>query len=685
MQFKLIFLLVSIILIYGLYKLSFKDEKNLRAFAFASIFFYVVYLTWRTFYTMPNENVLAMIFSAILLICEYIAFFQSSMFKIIFASKTKALDNVVLSRNELPTVDVFISTYDESIDVLERTVVGCMNIDYTEHLINIYICDHGKRESVIQLSEKYKINYLTSDDKFDTKAGDINNALTNSSGEFILLLDADMIPKRNIIKKMIGFFNDKTMGFVQSPKVFYNLDTFQYNLNFKDSIPNEQDFFMRSIEAKRAAFNSVLNLGTNSLIRRTAIESIGGIPTGSITEYVALGMLIQSKGYKGVFVNEALALGLAPETFNDLINERDKTCKGNIQVVKKYNPLTTKGLSLMQKLIYIDGFIYWFFGIQKMVYNIIPLLFPLVGISVFKASGFDLLIYFLPVFIANNLYFQTVSNGVRNTVWTHVYETALAPHLLISAISEFFISSKTKRKIIQKNTTTKDEGFSLQLALPYIVLTLLNIISWFVSLDYLNTATNRDDVFIFVNLAWSFYNTFGLFVAMFISNGRKRFRNSERIPVKLFGKLKLNELCCDAIVQDISEKGAKIVIDNTVFENISYKDLTLKLNIAEIGKFDGTIAWSIIKDDKLFIGINFNVIGLKEYSEINELRFDLKNEYIKRSTLTPNTGFLKASYFVFDSMIKSLDESKKTEENTTKPICVSKGSKESLEIINCNL
>ncbi|WP_317760077.1 glycosyltransferase family 2 protein [Liquorilactobacillus mali] len=80
---------------------------------------------------------------------------------------------------------------------------------------------------------------------------------------------------------------------------------------------------------------------------------------------MATGMLLQAKGWKTGFVNENLAIGLAPETFQDLIKQRDRWGRGNIQVAKKWNPLFLKGLTSMQKLLYIDGINYWFFGIRK--------------------------------------------------------------------------------------------------------------------------------------------------------------------------------------------------------------------------------------------------------------------------------------------------------------------------------
>ncbi|PFA51551.1 glycosyltransferase family 2 protein, partial [Bacillus cereus] len=131
-------------------------------------------------------------------------------------------------------------------------------------------------------------------------------------------------------------------------------DPFQYNLFFEDNIANEQDFFMRQLEEGKDRFNATMYVGSNALFRRTALEEIGGFATGVITEDMATGMLLQANKWETIFVNETLAVGLSPETFSDLLKQRDRWCRGNIQVVKKWNPFTIKGLSFMQRLLYAD-------------------------------------------------------------------------------------------------------------------------------------------------------------------------------------------------------------------------------------------------------------------------------------------------------------------------------------------
>ena len=200
--------------------------------------------------------------------------------------------------------------------------------------LNIYVCDDGRRIELKQLCNKYRVNYITREDNEGAKAGNINNALTHIKGDLFAVLDADMIPKKEFLQKTVGYFSDDNMAFVQTPQVYYNQDIYQYNLG--RNIPNEQDFFMRDIQEARASRDAVLHVGTNAIFRKKYVEEIGGYPTCSITEDMAVGMLLQEKGYSSALINEELVLGLSANTFTELVKQRDRWCRGNLQVLKHY-------------------------------------------------------------------------------------------------------------------------------------------------------------------------------------------------------------------------------------------------------------------------------------------------------------------------------------------------------------
>lgn len=144
---------------------------------------------------------------------------------------------------------------------------------------------------------------------------------------------------------------------------------------------------MRDVQEARAYRGAVLHVGTNAVFRRKFIDEIGGYPTCSITEDMAVGMLLQAKGYDSIFINKVLVLGLSASTFGELVKQRDRWCRGNIQVFKHYNLFILKGLTPAQRICYVDGVLYWFSNLIKMFYIIVPILFLSTGIH-FVESGF---------------------------------------------------------------------------------------------------------------------------------------------------------------------------------------------------------------------------------------------------------------------------------------------------------
>jgi cellulose synthase (UDP-forming) len=271
-----------------------------------------------------------------------------------------------------PSVDVFIATYNEPLPMLRTTVAGALTMRYPG-TVNVYLCDDGERETVRALAEDFGVGYLTRTEHSHAKAGNLNNAMALSSGELIVTLDADMVPTAEFLERTVGHFADPTMAFVQAPQAFSNDDPFQYNLFSAAALPNEQDFFMRTLLAGKARFNAVMYVGSNTVFRRTALDEIGGFATGVITEDMATGMLLQSHGWRAEFVPDIVAAGAAPESFEDLLVQRDRWARGNVQTARKWNPLTLPGLSAMQRWLYADGVLYWYFGVFKFVYFLAPI------------------------------------------------------------------------------------------------------------------------------------------------------------------------------------------------------------------------------------------------------------------------------------------------------------------------
>jgi len=290
-----IFSLSALLFLLILLIISYKSKIATRIIGITGIVFGLIYIIYRAIFTFPDPSSFEFVLAIILFITEAIGFFQSIIFKTFYGTRKISKPDKDVIFIEPPTLDVIICTYNEPLYLLSRTILSALRLNWPKDRLKVYVGDDGRREEIKEFCDKVGAIYITRADNVAAKAGNINNVLKTAKGEFFLLLDADMIPKKTIAKEMLPYFQDHKTGFVQSPQVFYNYDVYQHNLNANDRVPNEQDFFMRTMMEKRAVFNAVLHVGSNAIFRRTAIDDIGGIPTGSITEDMATGMLIQAK------------------------------------------------------------------------------------------------------------------------------------------------------------------------------------------------------------------------------------------------------------------------------------------------------------------------------------------------------------------------------------------------------
>ncbi len=510
-----------------------KKRRHLKYFIGFAILIQLVYIIWRVIFTIPTRNTVGFAFGILLFIAELLAFVQSTTHRLMFMKDYEPPLVSLEAYGELPTVDILIATYNEPVSVLRQTVAAAASQRYPKDKFKVYVCDDGCRDDVRQLAEEYGAVWAVRDEHVHAKAGNLNNCLEHyASGELFLVLDADMIAKSTFLERTVGYFSDPTVALVQAPQVFYNPDPFQNNLQLYEAIPNEQDFFMREVLTRRSAFNAVLNVGTNAVFRRSAIDAIGMIPVGTITEDMATSMLLQAKGFNTLFVNETLAMGLSPDVFSDYVIQRDRWCRGNIQVLKKWNPLTLPGLSFMQRLIYFDGVVYWFFGLQKMIYNLGPILFLLTGIPIYFADVFTMLLFFAPTYYVSSLIFTLFNHKNRTYTWAHIYESALAPYLFLSAFSELLFSGKSGFSVTPKGSAGKRSYYAFRVALPHLVLAAFSVTALGFGIYKMLTDANYMIPVYLVNLFWLLYNMLGIFAALIVCFEKQRVRKDERFAIQ---------------------------------------------------------------------------------------------------------------------------------------------------------
>jgi cellulose synthase (UDP-forming) len=304
-----------------------------------------------------------------------------------------------LPQEDLPWVDVYIPTYDESLDVLEKTITGAISLDYPN--FKVWLLDDGRRPWLKEYCNTKGVGYLTRADNAHAKAGNINHALTKTNADFVAIFDADFIPQRNFLMRTVGFFTDPSIGIVQVPHTFYNYDPTQSSLGIQKALPDDQRFFFEAIMPSRDGWNAAFSCGSNSVTRREALRTIGdAFPTDSITEDMLLSISLLRNGYITRYLCERLAFGLAPEGLKAFFVQRQRWARGAMQILFLAAGPLGRNLTLMQRLLFLPT--HWLTQSLMLLLTIVaPLVFLWTGVlPLVNVTPEAVLYYLLPMMLA---------------------------------------------------------------------------------------------------------------------------------------------------------------------------------------------------------------------------------------------------------------------------------------------
>lgn len=505
-----------------------------------SSFCSLVYLFWRCTFSIPTAaGWLAVAGNLILLVVECLGFIESVIH---YWSMMDLRDHPLpqIPDDAYPDVDIFIATYNEPPDLLRRTINGCTHLRYPDpSKVHVWICDDNRRPEMRKLAERMGVGYFDRPNNEGAKAGNLNHALSLTSAPYVVTLDADMIVRSDFLLKTIPYFVDAEqrnasvpegerlpLGLLQTPQAFYDPDVFQHALYSETRATNEQDFFYRTVEVARTSTNSVIYGGSNTIISREALEAIGGFYTESITEDFATGLLIESAGFVSLATPEPLASGRTPHTFKEHIQQRTRWARGVIVTARKLGILRRRGLTLAQKLSYWGSVVYWYSPLKNIVYVASPLLFAVFGLPIFACTWLDLLVFWLPMFIAQELCLRVVSGNSISPKWSGIHETSVMPHLLIPVLKESLGITLSTFKVTNKSGSDNRRSVDVRDMVPFLVLIGLSVVGM-VRVGWLLAQTGAFGLAVL--LFWLVRNTYYLLMAVFLVDGR----DSDGEPVRV--------------------------------------------------------------------------------------------------------------------------------------------------------
>lgn len=530
------------------------EDKEMFAIFVISVLLGIFYLEWRMLFTIDySVGLTNLIWPMMLLTAEIYSFVVFAIFAYASINVRKNIHRAkAKDQNYFPSVDIFICTYNESETILRDTIIGCKNINYKNK--KIYLLDDGHRASIEKMANDLGINYIKRDNNEGFKAGNINNALKYTDGDLIAVFDADHVPVSTFLLELVDYFKDEKTALVQTPQHFMNPDPFQKNLVVGKPQANEQDLFFRIIQPGLAMWGAAICAGTNFLVRREPLMKVGGLPHNTVTEDMDLGLRMKSIGLNLKYHNKPLAVGLAPESFKDYVNQRLRWAAGTIQIFLFNRKIFFKSMNIPQKTFYLSGLLYYFFGFPRLVFLMSPILYLLFGIKPLSASLYTVGAFLSVCYVSKILFFAKVAKNYRSFIFTDIYETAVCFYLSLAVIKTLLNPKHIKFSITNKGPQASKTDYLM--FLPQTVILAFAIVSFIFPIYYLYRNIYSIDALL-INLLLNLFNTVILFFSIKVALEKEDFRKERRIPTRIRGELEdINKQKMKLDVLNLSKKGA---------------------------------------------------------------------------------------------------------------------------------
>lgn len=552
-------------------------------FLLIAAFLSVDYFYWRTFYTLAYYDPISFTCAILLYFAELYGFivYALSIF-VNIEPLDRQPEPLPENRDEWPTVDIMVPSYNEAPELLEITLLSALNVNYPKNKFKVYLLDDGgtdqrcqspkpevaaasqaRRAALQKLCADCGAIYVTRKLNLHAKAGNINNGLQRSDGELVLILDADHVPSRDILENTTGLFlKDPKLFLVQTPHFFTNPDPIEKNLDTFSRMPSENEMFYKVIQKGLDFWNSAFFCGSAAVLRRSCLKEVGGIAGDTITEDAETALTLHSKGYNSAYIERPMIAGLSPETLGGFIGQRIRWAQGMVQIFLLKNPLLIPGLTLPQRLCYFSSCFFWFFGYARIVFILAPFAFLIFGLKIYNTNFFDFAAFALPHLFTVFLVSDFLFGKVRWSFVSELYELIQAVYTL-PAIAKVFLNPRAPTFNVTAKGETLEKDFVSPLARPFFILIICTVVA-------IGFGINRwiayplDRFASSVTLFWAFFNLSLLLAALGALLERRQRRAQARTMADLTGKLHTKRTTMEVKITDLSNGGASLAMDRMV-------------------------------------------------------------------------------------------------------------------------
>jgi len=465
--------------------------------------------------------------------------------------------------SQWPHVDVLIPTYNEPLSLVRYTALAAINMDYPPDRLHVYILDDGTREDYQEFSRQAGVGYITRAEHAHAKAGNINHALTTMRSPYVAIFDCDHVPTRSFLQMTLGWMlADSMLGMLQTPHHFYSPDPFERNLLQYKTIPNEAELFYGIVQDGNDFWNATFFCGSCALLRRSALDAVGGIAVETVTEDAHTSLRMQKIGYNTAYINMPQAAGLATETLSAHVGQRIRWARGMIQILRIDNPLFAHKMKFTQRLCYFNAMAHFLYAVPRLVFLVAPLVYLLLGRTIIPGYWVAILVYALPHLILASMTNSRIQGRHRHSFWNEIYEAVLAPYILMPTLLALINPKLGNFNVTSKGNTLSKTTYDRKITRPTKWLLFLNFLGLLAVPYRLLTSDQQHTGAIVMNLIWILFNMVILGVAAAVAHEQKQRRKSVRIVARIPVRIDLEGgRQIDGMSIDMSIGGASILLN----------------------------------------------------------------------------------------------------------------------------
>ncbi len=592
-----------------------------------SLLMSVRYIWWRMNDTLGFETPLETFFGYALAGAEFYAFvvLVIAYFQTAWPLERKPVP--LPKNNQLwPTVDVFITTFNEPLDVVRQSVFSAKSLDWPADKLKVYLLDDGRRDEFRKFCFEAGINYITRENNTHAKAGNLNNALRQTKGEFVAVFDCDHIPARSFLQVCMGWFvKDKNLAMLQTPHVFFSPDPFEKNLETYLRMPNESELFYGIVQDGNDLWNATMFCGSCAIMRRAPLMEIGGVATETVTEDAHTSLKLSRAGYNTCYLKVPQAAGLSTESLSAHVRQRIRWARGLAQIARLDNPFVGAGLSLGQRICYFSSMLHFFYGLPRLIFLTAPLAYVFFGARLFQADAYSIMAYALPSLIVASITNSRVQGKFRYSFWNEVYESVLAWYILLPVVGALLRPSSGGFNVTAKGGVIERSYFDWGISRPYLFLLAGNLAGIVMGLSDFITGAENDYPTLFFNMFWILYNVLILCASLAVASETRQIRANPRVAAWLPASLKLNDgkvITCHT--DDFSAQGLGLSIPaNLVLE----KDTRISVSLYR-GTDEAAFPAVVTFCGRGRLGVRFEGLTLEQETELTGMTFSRADAWI---------------------------------------------------------